>query len=79
LIFEEASMAEKTRKKQAACPACGGLAEDNGSGFFRCPKCLGVFDDDPDEGGDYSTDPSRRLEREDERRAAKGHVRRRMR
>ena len=37
--------------------------------MFRCLKCLGNFDDDPDEGGTHFADPSRRmLEQEKEAR-----------
>ena len=32
---------------------------------FWCTSCHMGFDDNPDEGGDYSTDPTRRIEREE--------------
>ena len=53
-----------TRKtKLPKCPHCmdrGKVIELPGR-MFRCMKCLGHFDEDPDEGGDYHADPSRRL------------------
>ena len=70
-------MTTKKPATKARCPRCNVPVAGNGSGFYRCPKCLGTFDDDPDEGGDYSTDPSKRIEREDEQRARRGFTRRR--
>lgn len=53
------------------CPRCGQrVAVGEGQTIFYCSNCRAVFDDDPDEGGDYSDrNPAARLERE-ERRAA---------
>lgn len=53
------------------CPFCGttkvdaiGLAGD----MFLCNRCGSHFDNDPEEGGDYSTsNPAARLEREERR------------
>lgn len=53
------------------CPACGGDATGDGD-LFRCPKCGGVFDASPDEGGTYSDrDPAARLMREERARERK--------
>lgn len=48
------------------CPRCGTLHPLNQqASVYRCQKCGGMFDDDPNEGGDYHDDPSRRVEREE--------------
>ena len=48
------------------CPACNSPAMLQGE-FWYCPPCDGLFDDDPDEGSDYSDyDPSWRLQREEQ-------------
>lgn len=54
--------------KFVTCPACGTRQPMRlpGESIYRCDKCGGMFDDSPDEGGDYSTDPSRRLEQQEE-------------
>ena len=61
-----------TRKiKLPKCPACKdrGKVVAMSQSMFRCLKCLGNFDDDPDEGGTHFADPSRRmLEQEKEAR-----------
>ena len=45
------------------CPMCGSKrASVVEGGLYRCAKCDGLFDDDPDEGGDYSFDPTRRMQ-----------------
>ena len=51
------------------CPSCGDnravYAEPTG---YYCRTCQVVFDDDPNEGGDYSShDPSWRMQREEAR------------
>lgn len=60
-------------KPAPKCPRCGtnkhvrphGVVGD----LYRCGKCSGTFDDDPEEGGDYSDrNPAARLERDDRRR-----------
>ena len=63
------------------CPKCGCAVKPPkvDVGLYRCGRCGGVFDDTPDEGGDFFEDPTRRAEIEDERRARKGHVRRKTR
>ena len=73
------------------CPECG----SNNSVFpdftvggrenFWCNFCKVSFDDDPDEGGDWSTDPTRRIQwqeasaktQEKNRKAARAWRRRR--
>ena len=38
--------------------------------LYRCASCDALFDDNPDEGGDYSSrNPSARMEREERQRA----------
>ena len=55
------------------CPRCGRPSSKEVSHRnWLCDWCDMLFDDDPDEGGTYCTDPTRRLEneeREKERRA----------
>lgn len=47
------------------CPVCGRSGAPMSGGLFRCS--LGhLFDSEPNEGGDYDRDPSRRLERAEE-------------
>ena len=48
------------------CPRCGDRQNWRPNAIYYCPRCRGQFDDAPDEGGDYSTDPSRRLEQREE-------------
>ena len=51
------------------CPRCGTNREVKAyreQRLFFCAKCKGQFDDDPDEGGTYRTDPTRRIESEEE-------------
>ncbi len=61
------------------CPWCGtnrGVYEHGEREYF-CSRCKRLFDDDPAEGGDYSSrDPAARLERE-ERQAARRRTARR--
>jgi ribosomal protein L37AE/L43A len=46
-----------------ACPGCGKRFPKRGpDAIYFCGKCRCQFDDDPDEGGDYSSDPSKRIE-----------------
>jgi len=51
------------------CRLCGGKCAPLGGDLFRCGKCGAAWDSDPDEGGTYSDDPTRRIE-QDERRQA---------
>ncbi len=47
-----------------SCPKCGknSCVYEDGERNFFCTVCKVSFDDDPDEGGDYSNDPTRRIE-----------------
>ena len=36
------------------CPRCDGKGEAVPGGLYRCSRCKGCYDDDPEEGGDYS-------------------------
>lgn len=50
-----------------ACPRCRRkqpVRED--AAQYWCDECRVLFDDAPDEGGDYCTDPTRRIERQEE-------------
>ena len=62
------------------CPGCGRSQARQGTDtIYWCDVCQCQFDDDPDEGGDYSgRDPSWRLERE-ERRAVRRSAKKRRR
>ena len=58
-------MAETVR-----CPKCGRkqpLSKTPHDTYY-CEWCRMMFDDEPDEEGDYCTDPTRRLMREEGRR-----------
>lgn len=53
------------------CPRCGTpqTAEQEQTTFF-CNRCRMEFDNDPDEGGDYSSrNPAARMERQERRRS----------
>lgn len=56
-------------KATAACPKCGRKqpvrTED---AMYWCDNCRCQFDGTPDEGGTYFSDPTKRLELEDENR-----------
>lgn len=51
------------------CPRCGvkQKRKDDPDAVYYCSRCRGMFDNDPDEGGDYHADPSRRMERSESR------------
>lgn len=52
--------------EQVKCPKCGRKQPHLGSdAIYWCPNCRMQFDDDPDEGGDYSNNPTRRAERQE--------------
>ncbi len=55
------------------CPKCGKLDRvyEDGERNWFCTACKWSFDDDPDEGGDYSNDPTRRIELAEARKASK--------
>jgi hypothetical protein len=52
------------------CPQChtNKYANAHDGDQFYCGKCGGIYDADPDEGGDYFRDPSKRMEAEERRR-----------
>lgn len=50
------------------CPRCGRTCVPQG-GYLWCTHCKALFDEDENEGGDYFTDPTRRLELAEEREA----------
>lgn len=51
--------------KDVKCPQCGRIkAVQKAGAFYKCNGCGAVFDDEPEEGGDYSDrNPAARLER----------------
>jgi hypothetical protein len=52
------------------CPVCARVGKQIKPGEYRCS--LGhLFDANPNEGGDYHADPSKRIERQDEIRVAR--------
>lgn len=52
------------------CPGCGRPQAHRGNGaIYYCPHCKGQFDDDPDEGGSYYNDPSKRLDKQEQFKA----------
>ena len=58
------------------CPRCGKATTPHDRDMWWCEACRALWDNDPDEGGDYSSDPSRRLERQEEQRAKRPRGRR---
>lgn len=56
-----------------ACINCGrrNKVQRIGQEMFRCLGCGATWDLDPNEGGTHYTDPTRRIELEDEQRARK--------
>lgn len=54
--------------KLPPCPMCGKNKHVIVQADGYCCKIHGLFDDDPNEGGTAYTDPSRRMEKEEERR-----------
>lgn len=52
---------------QPKCPMCGSTKADKGKdGTYRCTRCDAWFDDNPDEGSDFSDrNPAARMEREE--------------
>lgn len=56
--------------RRPACPKCGRSKSVVSQGeMFHCHACAAFFDDDPNEGGDYSDrDPSARIERQERQR-----------
>lgn len=57
-----------TNFAEIRCPFCGRWksVRPQADTFF-CTRCFKHFDNDPDEGGDYATDPTKRIERTENR------------
>lgn len=54
--------------KDPRCPKCRShRVRPHCDDTWVCASCGAWFDADPNEGGDYSADPSRRLQRQEER------------
>lgn len=74
-------MARKTKSRRrkpvdqdvptVKCPKCGRVQVNRGiNAIYWCDHCQAPFDNDPDEGGDWSDrNPAARLEREEKRLA----------
>lgn len=65
IIGVENSRLAMPKNKKPECPACSSRdSEPHDGDCFYCRKCGGIFDDSPDDGGDYSDfNPAARLER----------------
>ena len=60
-------MAQRTTKRRRVkCPLCKQQGKPISDGTYQCQNGH-VFDDDPNEGGDVFTDPTKRLRREESR------------
>jgi len=59
------------KPKQPKCPRCGRPSKLIGTNLYRCTYGCGLHDDEPDEGGSYSTDPTRRIENQEELQKAR--------
>lgn len=54
------------------CPVCGSMKiAKRPGGRFRCLRCGGLFDTDPNEGGDYGRQPDERIIRQEREKVAK--------
>lgn len=70
-------MNTKRKTETVRCPGCGKKFPVTGpDGLYWCSACGCYFDADPDEGGDFHNDPTRRAEREDDRTAGRVQKRR---
>lgn len=70
----------KPKGPQVKCPKCGRPQPKtlSADGIYWCSHCKMQYDDNPDEGGDYSNfDPSARLMREERQQAQKQQRRQR--
>lgn len=61
--------APTSKGPQVACPKCGRRQPPVGTpdAWYWCRWCRGYFDNDPDEGGDFANDPTRRAEQQERR------------
>lgn len=58
------------KPKTVDCPGCGRSQPfQTPDSLYWCDVCQCQFDDDSDEGGDYFTDPTKRLDRQEQRAA----------
>ncbi len=57
------------KSKLPDCPKCKSNRRvyEEGHRNLQCTTCGTIFDNDPDEGGDHSTDPTRRMRQIEER------------
>ena len=53
----------KKKAPKVPCPKCGKPSTPNAQGpkVVHCKSCGGFVSVDPDEGGDYYTDPAKRM------------------
>ena len=62
------------------CPRCRSSKQVQPIGvsgdMFRCGRCGGLFDSEPDEGGSFFDDPSKRLEVQEQQRRGRLNQRR---
>jgi len=57
---------------QVRCPRCNRPQPDTGpDSIYWCGDCRCQFDGEPEEGGNYFSDPTKRAELADERRSRK--------
>lgn len=55
-----------TKQPKPKCPRCGRPGKPVGPKIFKCSTGCGIFDSALDEGGDYSVNPTARIERQEE-------------
>lgn len=61
-------MSTSSKQPLPPCPHCQTAAQVIRQGeMYHCRRCRGLFDDEPDEGGTHSDDPTRRIECEESR------------
>ena len=66
-----------TPARMPDCPWCGDARRvyEEGDRDFYCLRCHRTFDEDPDEGGDFSQfDPSWRVQREEARKKSRKEI-----
>lgn len=63
-----------SKAKLPPCPVCRTPknVQALAGGEFVCKQCRGLFDDRPNEGGDYFENPAKRLERSETRSVRRG-------
>ena len=61
-----------TKQTTVRCPGCNRTQPMRGpDSVYYCPHCSAQFDDDPDEGGDYYSDPVKSAEAKERRERRK--------